>query len=325
MDTARNISKNTWLVIVNPNAGSRKGEKDWPKIESLLNGHGFNFRARFTEERGHAIRLAKNGIEEGFRKIIVAGGDGTLSEVVNGIFLQNTCKSTDVQLGMIPVGTGNDWGRTYDLPKKYTKVIKVIKRGRLFTQDAGCVSYHDSDGPQKRYFINVCGTGYDALVASKTNRLKDKGKGNTLSYLLNIFTGLWQYKHTHLEITVDGKEVFRGKVLSMNLGICRFNGNGMMQVPKAIPDDGLLDLTLIRAISKMKVIKHVSKLYDGSFIKLKFVELYRGKECRIVSRPGGAAFLEADGESLGHSPLEFGVIPKSLSLIIPEEAGKNKQ
>ena len=90
-------------------------------------------------------------------------------------------------------------------------------------------------------------------------------------------------------------------------------------------DDGLLDLTVIRAISKMKVIKHVSKLYDGSFIKLKFVELYRGKECRIISRPAGAAFLEADGESLGHSPLEFSVIPGSLSLIIPDETGKNKQ
>lgn len=325
MGGARNINGNTWLVIVNPNAGSRKGEKDWPKIESLLQGQGFILESRFTEERGHAISLVKEGIEQGYRKIIVTGGDGTLNEVVNGIFLQQACKTTDVHLGMIPVGTGNDWGRMYGLPKNYKKAIKVIKKERLFTQDAGSVTYHDTDGRHKRYFINVSGTGYDALVAKKTNRLKDKGKGSTLSYLLNIFTGLWQYRHTHLEIKLDGKEVFRGKVLSMNLGICRYNGNGMMQVPKAIPDDGLLDLTVIRAISKMKVIKHVSKLYDGSFIKLNFVELYRGKECSIISKPAGMAFLEADGESLGHSPLEFAVVPKSLSLIIPDEARKNKQ
>ncbi len=313
-----NSGNKKWLVVVNPNAGTRKGEKDWPKIQELLTKYDFNCHTEFTQNRNHAISITSSAIEEGYRDIIVVGGDGTLNEVVNGVFRQNVCAPTDVAIGMIPVGTGNDWGRMYGLPKKYKKAIKVIRKNYLFTQDAGFVSYHDEEGSHERYFINVSGMGYDALVALKTNRMKDRGRGGTMAYILNIFTGLYQYENIHFDISVDGKDVFSGKVLSMNLGICKYNGGGLMQVPNAIPDDGLLDVTVIKAISKFKIIKNVKKLYDGSIAKLKFVNTYRGATCRIVSRPQGSVYLEADGESLGHSPLEFSVIPKALNFIIPE-------
>ena len=318
MEKQVNIKSGKWLVIVNPNAGSRKGEKDWPKIKELLNNKGFLFESVFTKNRNHAIKLTASMITEGYRKIIVIGGDGTMNEVVNGIFNQQACSPDDIVVGMISVGTGNDWGRMYKIPKKYKKAIKVIKKGHLFTQDVGYITYHDSEGQHERYFINVSGMGYDALVAQKANHMKDKGRGNSFSYLLNIFTGLYQYKYTHFQIELDGKKVFNGRVLSMNLGICKYNGGGLMQVPNAISDDGMLDVTVIKATSKFNIIKHVAKLYDGSFIKLKFVNTYRGKECRIISKPQGSVFLEADGESLGHSPLTFSVKQKALSFIIPE-------
>jgi len=308
-----------WLVVVNPNAGSRKGEKDWPRISRLLNDHSFNYKAVFTENRKHAIELTSKAIQEGFKKILVVGGDGTLNEVVNGIFNQKSYPAKDILVGMIPVGTGNDWGKTYDMPRKYKQAIEVIKKEHVFTQDIGHIRFDSSEGPQERYFVNVSGMGYDALVALKTNRMKDKGRGGTLAYLMNIFTGLFQYRNTHFNIKVDGKEVFKGKVLSMNLGICKYNGGGLMQVPDAIPDDGLLDITVIKGISKFTIIKNVAKLYDGSFIKLKFVEQFRGGSCTIVSKPEGVVLLEADGESLGHSPLQFTVIPKALNVIIPEK------
>ena len=319
MLTKVNSEYGNWLIVVNPNAGSRKGEKDWPKIKELLTGSGFSFNAIFTENRNHAIKITAAAIDDGYTNIIVVGGDGTLNEVVNGVFSQQSCAPSEITIGMIPVGTGNDWGRMYNIPRKYKKAIKVIKKGNRFTQDVGFVRFYDDGEKQERYFINVSGMGYDALVAHKTNQLKDRGKGGALSYLLNIFTGLFQYKNTHFDIAIDGDDVFSGKVLSMNLGICRYNGGGLKQVPNAIPDDGLLDVTVIKAISKFKIIKHVAKLYDGSFVKLKFVNQYRGKNCRIVSRPRGAVFLEADGESLGHSPLEFSVLPAALAFLVPEE------
>lgn len=308
-----------WLVVVNPNAGSRKGEKDWPRISHLLNDHSFKYEAVFTKNRKHAIELTENAIGEGYKKILVVGGDGTLNEVVNGVFRQKRYPVKDIILGMIPVGTGNDWGRMYDLPKKYKKAIEVVKKGHVFTQDVGHIHFDSDEGQEERYFVNVSGMGYDALVALKTNRMKDKGRGGTLAYLLNIFTGLFQYRNTYFNIKIDDEEVFKGKVLSMNLGICKYNGGGLMQVPDAIPDDGLLDITVIKGISKFKIVKNVAKLYDGSFTRLNFVEQFRGSSCTIISKPKGVVLLEADGESLGHSPLRFKVIPRALNVIIPEE------
>ncbi len=318
-----NKANQEFFVVVNPNAGSRKGEKDWPKIKELLLRQGFSIKSAFTENRAHAIAMTSDAIEQGYRNIIVVGGDGTLNEVVNGAFRQKACPVSEVIIGMISVGTGNDWGRMYEFPKEYKQAIKVIKRGHLFVQDAGHVEYFDENGRHERYFINVSGMGYDALVALKTNKMKDKGRGGKFAYMLNIFTGLFQYKNTYFDVQVDGKDVFSGGVLSMNLGICKYNGGGLMQVPNAVPDDGILDVTIIKATSKLKLVKHVAKLYDGSFIKLKFVSLFRGKTCRIVSSPKGAVYLEADGESLGHSPLSFSVIPKAVTFIIPgPEKGK---
>ncbi len=307
-----------WMAVINPNAGGRKGEKDWPKISRFLHEAGIDFVPAFTEHRNHAIGLTEAAISEGYRQFLVVGGDGTLNEVVNGVFRQKACDPKEILVAIVPVGTGNDWGRMYGFPKKYRKTVNLIRQDHRFTQDVGHVVYQDEEGEKERYFVNVSGMGYDALVAQKTNRMKEKGKGGTLAYLLNIFTGLFQYRYVHFSIALDGEEVFNGRVLSMNLGICRYNGGGLMQLPFAIPDDGLLDVTVIKAISRFRIISNVTKLYDGSFTKLKFVKVFRGKECHIVSKPAGSVYLEADGESLGHSPLHFSVLPRALTLLIPE-------
>ncbi len=305
--------KQEWFVIVNPNAGRRKGEKDWMKISGLLVEHDITFISIFTEHRNHASKLAKKYIEAGFKNIIVVGGDGTFNEVVNGIFSQQRYHPTDITLGLIPVGTGNDWGRMFNIPSKYEEAIKVIAREKTFIQDVGKVTYVNSDAAHIRYFVNVSGMGYDALVAEKTNKQKDEGKGGTFSYLLNIFTSLFSYQNKDYEITVDGKRV-RGKVFSMSVGICKYNGGGMMQLPFAVPDDGLLDLTVINKIGKMKVIRNVPRLYDGSFIKIPQVRTFQGKTITINTLT--TLYLEADGESLGHSPFLFEILPKSLKVII---------
>lgn len=317
-DRVSNAGDVAWLVIVNPNAGRRKIEKDWPEISALLVKAGFRFTAVFTEHRNHAVGLTETHIDQGFRNIIVVGGDGTMNEVVNGVFRQHSCPTTDVTLGMVMVGTGNDWGRMYNIKPKYEQAVHILKKQRTFIQDAGHVTFYDGDVMKDRYFVNMAGMGYDALVAELTNELKEKGKGGPFSYLLNLFKGLFRYHHVYMSIEIDGKESFSGRIFSMSIGICKYNGGGMMQLPKAVPDDGLFDLTVIRA-KKMDVIKHIKKLYDGSFIKLPIVDTYRGSGVKIKALYGQRIFLETDGESLGHSPFGFGIVPKSIKLI----TGKN--
>ncbi|PLX14958.1 MAG: lipid kinase [Marinilabiliales bacterium] len=308
---------NDWLVIVNLHSGSKRCEKDWPEIKSLLEDSSLKLEYVFTERTYHAIEITKNYItEKGYKNIIIVGGDGTMNEVVNGLFRQERYPTTEITLGLITVGTGNDWGRYYGMNKSYKKMIKAITKGKTFIQDVGKVNYEHTTEKEDRYFVNIAGMGYDALVAKKTNISKEKGRGGVLIYLINLLQSLFQYSYTKLRITADGKQVFDGKVFTISIGICKYNGGGMMQLPFAVSDDGLFDVTLVRKTSKLRVIRNIKNLYDGSFINMKEVETYRGKNFIIESIPNNALFLETDGESLGHSPLYFEIVPKSVKLIV---------
>jgi YegS/Rv2252/BmrU family lipid kinase len=312
-----------WLVIVNPNAGLRAGEKDWPEINQLLIDYGFDFDAIYTEKPFHGIELSRKMIQEkGYTKVIAVGGDGTLNEVVNGIFQQDRYASTDITLGMITVGTGNDWARMYSFPKKYKKAIKILRNELTFLQDVGKVKYRYDSADKNRYFVNMAGMGYDALVAKKTNLMKAKGRGGTFLYLFNLLTGLFQYEATLLNVLVDGSQVYDGRVFSMSIGICKYNGGGMMQLPNAIPDDGLLDVTLIKKTTKFRIVSNIKHLYDGSFVNMPEVLTFTGKRISITATPRHSIYLETDGESLGTSPLDFEIVPKAVKLIVRRKALK---
>jgi len=309
-----------YLVVVNLHAGSKKGERDWPEIKKLLEEAGFDMHIVFTEYRNHALMMAKELIEkEGYKKIIVVGGDGTFNEVVNSVFKQNRYRSMEIQVGLVTVGTGNDWSRMYEIPETYKEQVEILKKGQFILQDIGVVKYKYATEDDNRYFANIAGMGYDALVAKKTNVMKQKGRGGAVIYLLNLISGLFQYKNTLLEIEADGKKIFSGKIFSMSIGICKYNGAGMMQLPFAIPDDGLFDVTVIRKTSKYRIIKNIKNLYDGSFINMHEVETFRGKNFTIRATPPHKLFLETDGESLGHSPLDFEVIPRSAKFTVREK------
>jgi len=302
-----------WFVIVNPNAGKRKGQHDWLTIARLLGDAGIEFINIFTEHRDHAMQLAKKYIEKGFRNIIVVGGDGTLNEVVNGIFTQKHVHPSEVTLAMIPVGTGNDWCRMFNIPNDYKESIALINQGPRFIQDIGMVKYFSSLGQEKtRYFLNMAGMGFDALVARKTNTQKEKGKGGPFSYFINIFSSLFYHKSSRTTIELD-HETLNQEVFSMSVGICQYNGGGMKQAPNAKPDDGLFDLTIIRPIGKFKIIRNVIKLFDGSFTRLPEVSTYTS--ARITIKSIIPIYIEVDGESLGHTPFEFNILPQSLKVV----------
>ena len=124
-----------WFVIVNPVSGGGKGLGDFPKISHLLRENGIEHDPAFTEHRHHATELAVEAVNRGYRKIIVVGGDGTLNEVVNGLFIQKQCEPKDILVAVIAVGTGNDWVRTFGIPRNYSAVIRAIKEGHSFLQD----------------------------------------------------------------------------------------------------------------------------------------------------------------------------------------------
>jgi YegS/Rv2252/BmrU family lipid kinase len=301
-----------WFTIVNPNAGNGKGKKDWERISSLLVRENIPVSMKFTEKKCQAIELAREAIETGFRKIISVGGDGTLNEVVNGVFSQDRVSPKEVVLGMIPVGTGNDWGRMFGIPLVYEGAVDVIKENKIMSHDIGLVSYYCGSEQHSRYFINIAGLGFEAMVVNKTNRQKDKGRSNQAIYFYNLLSSLISYKKTNADIIVDGRKT-KSKIFSINVGNGRYCGGGMRQTPDALPDDGLLDITVIRDMGRIEIIKSLKILYDGTILSHPKVDGYRCKNLRVATE--SVLYTEADGESLGHTPAEFSIIPGGINVV----------
>jgi YegS/Rv2252/BmrU family lipid kinase len=309
---ANNTENSEWLIIVNPNAGHEKGRKDWDKISELLTKYHIIYNARFTERRHHAIEITKQAIAEGYRNIIAVGGDGTMNEVVNGVFTQDECSPSAITLGIITVGTGNDWGKLFGIPGNYESAIRIISERKSMLQDTGIVRYYNGVIKELRYFINIAGLGFDAVVTRRTNIQKDKGHKGKLVYLWNLLRSLISYRHTVTSVAIDGN-IIRDNVFTISIGIGRFSGGGMMQTPNARPDDGLFDITIIRKITKGDVIMSLKMLYDGTILDHPKITGYTGRNILIDSDP--LIHLEADGESLGHSPIEFSILPRSVNVI----------
>lgn len=312
---------NKWLAIVNPKAAVGKGGRDWPRIKQLLINEGIEFDFLITEYHRHAIELVRDNItEKGYKKIISVGGDGTNNEVINGIFTQQRFPTEEITMGIIPVGTGNDWCRTFDIPMEYNKVIKIIKAGQTFAHDIGKLTYYNDGDPKIRYFLNAAGTGLDEMVCHSTNTMKQQGKSGTIRYLVSLVKCILTYKITHVQLTIDDALVFDDYILNLSIGNGRFNGGGMMTMPKAVPNDGLFDVTVVKKVSIFKFAANVKNLYDGTFInKIDEVKTFSGKRIRIVSIPPHSLKVETEGENLNNSPFDFEMLPKAINMVVPEK------
>lgn len=301
-----------WYAIVNPNAGNGKSKRDWDRISGLFERENIPVYSQFTQKKGHATDSARKAINTGFRKIISVGGDGTLNEVINGVFTQDYCSSKEITIGMIPVGTGNDWGRMFGIPLVYEGAINVIRENKTMLHDIGRVRYHEGNEEHTRYFINIAGLGFESIVVKKTNKQKDKGRSSQAVYFYNLLSSLISFKNVRTDIIIDGAKK-TCTVFSINVGNGRYCGGGMRQTPDALPDDGMLDVTVIREMGRIEIIKNLKLLYDGTILSHPKIDGYRTNNLRVESEI--PLYLEADGESLGHTPAEFSIIPAAINVV----------
>lgn len=302
-----------WMLLLNPHAGAGKGKKDLDIILRHLKEAGFNFELFISEYPQHAIPLTIEGIEKGYRKIIIAGGDGTMNEVANGIFKQQVCPPSEIVVGMIPVGTGNDWIKTFEIPNEYEKAISCIKREKILVQDVGQITFNGNGEQSTRFFTNMAGFGFDALVAEKANRLKNKGRTGLMVYLQSLAASYLQYQTRKVNIAIDGEEV-EDLIFSASIGIGKYNGGGMMQAPGAIPDNGLFQVTVIRKIGLLGILWNLPGLFTGTFVNDRRVSVYQAKQVSISSSQKIAG--EADGELLGNHQFKIDMLPKQLQVIV---------
>ena len=303
-----------WFVVVNPISGSGKGLDDFPLISKLLRDNGIRSESVFTEHKCHATELTVSAINAGYRHIIVVGGDGTLHEVVNGLFIQKSVEPSDVTIAVIAVGTGNDWIRMFGIPTRYSEAIRATKEGYTFLQDVAAVEYEESMYRQVRYAANVAGAGFDAAVINRLQQMRSKGLKGKSSYLRALVKTFFKYKSTGTKIWVDDRLVYNNILLSMAVGVGKYNGGGIQQLPEAVADDGLLDITIIRPLHWWNIIFRLKRLFNGNIYTIGHVLHAQGKHIRVESSP--EIKLEIDGELYGVSPLVVRNVHREVRVIV---------
>jgi YegS/Rv2252/BmrU family lipid kinase len=266
----------TWQVILNPHAGGGKGRRDKSKIVSVLNHSGLQYSLYESEYAGHSFRLAYELAVNGETHFIVAGGDGTLNETVNGIFSAKNSHLDNIVLGILPVGTGNDWIRTFGIPDNYQMAMDIILKERTVVQDVGQIEYVENGGNISRYFVNIAGFGFDAMVATRANSLKNNGLSGLRVYIESFLWSYFNYKAGNTSIVIDNEKL-SVNLFSASVGIGKFNGGGMMQVPAANPINGKFHITIIREMNIWGIIRNFRKLYNGSFVSDQRVSTHIGR------------------------------------------------
>ncbi len=304
-----------WYIIVNPAAGNGVAQRIWPRIKRILAEKFPKASIVYTEYQDHAIALVAEAVSKGFRHIIAVGGDGTNHEVCNGILMQKTVPSTDITYVLLPIGTGNDWIRTHGISRDLQQWLTMVEQGRTFLQDVGTLDYMNDGKDQFRYFFNVAGLAYDGFVVRYIEKNKKKVK-NSLFYLFMIVRCILMYQLRKARIRFNGQED-SGYHYTINAGICKYSGGGMSLVPHAVPDDGMLALTIAGKVSKAEVLLNAYRFYNDSITKHRKIEGYYTKEIMIDAMDDGPILLEADGEFLGETPVRISILEKALKIIIP--------
>ena len=307
----------TWYVIVNPVAGFGRGLGDLPLITKLIRENDIPHELVFSQHKHHETELTVQAVNEGYRHIIVIGGDGTLHEVINGLFIQKSAPVEDVTVAVIPVGTGNDWIRMYGIPTRYSEAIRAIREGYTLLQDVGEVHYEESHYAQVRYMANVAGAGFDPTVIKIYEHYKAKGRRGRHLYAEGSVRSFFRYKSTGVKVWIDGEQVHNDLLFSAAIGIGKYNGGGTQQLPLAIADDGLFDLTLYRPMHWWQILFRLRRLFNGDIYSIGHVAHYRGRHIRIESSP--EIMVEVDGELLGGTPLEFKIHPRCVRVVVNKD------
>ncbi|MFH6767340.1 diacylglycerol kinase family protein [Gaetbulibacter aquiaggeris] len=297
-----------WFVIINPTSGNGKSKKKWPEIKQLLELHGFEFEFVFTEYSGHSVLLVQEAIDNNFMNIICVGGDGTLHNIVNGIMSQNKILSKNIHVGMIPIGTGNDWVKTHHIPMTIKSAIETIFKGNILTQDIGKIELLNKNSIPV-YFNNLAGIGFDAYVANKVHKYKYLGP---LAYLFGAIIGLFSFKKFNAIVSVESHK-YSNKNLMILVGLCKYSGGGMRLTQNPDPFDGLFDISIAQNLSKIEIIKNLGRLFNGKIVFNKKVTTLKAAAIDIELIENGALFAQADGEIIGSGGFKATIIPKAFT------------
>lgn len=313
--------KDMWLVVVNVFAASKKAGSVWKRAAVMLEDADVAYMAKFTGGVDNAIAISRKAAAKGYRKFIAVGGDGTIHDVLNGIaeyvFSDEASgvSLSDFTIGVLPVGSGNDWVKSTKVPRDIKEAVSVIASGMTAAQDVVKVTIPDQQ--KVSYMVNVGGVGLDARVCEIVNRKKEQGKRGKKLYVTALLYCIKNRVPVRAKVICDDNVVFEGKYLSMAFGIGKYSGGGMSQTPLAELGDGLMDVTIIPDIPLMKIAKEVPKLFTGKFHTVDVLTQVKAREVHVLPfKARYAEPVEVDGEVVGRAPVKMEVIAEQINVVV---------
>ncbi len=310
------------LVIVNPKSASGVTREKWSQTASDLRAHFGPFSVAWTKGPGDGIDLATLAAQSGRRFIIACGGDGTINEVANGILLSGA----DVELGVLPSGTGGDFRRTLGLPLTNREAAAALRDGETRTIDVGKVTFLDLNGNNvERYFLNVSSFGLAASIIKRVKSAKIfdwlpvesvRGRANFAASTLREILAL---DPINIQVRIDDGDEKTLQTINFCIANARYFGGGMMIAPDAKINDGFLDVVNIGDISTAKIILNAYTLYRGTHQDLPEVKTTTARKIEVSSLdPSIEILLETDGELPGKLPATYEIVPNALRVRVPK-------
>ena len=302
-DAAESCTIRKVAVLVNPTAGAGRGAKAAAPALARLRERGLDVRELVGTDGPDAARLATQAARDGVDALVVVGGDGLIALALPAVV------GTDTPLGIVPAGTGNDHARAYGLPRASPKdAADVIADGHVRAVDVGRI---DAAGTTT-YFGAVMAAGFDSLVNDRANKMRwPRGRAR---YNLATLIELAHLRPLPFRLVLADGTVVEQDLLLAAVGNTNSYGGGMRICPDADPADGQLDITVVRAMPRRRVVRFFPTIFKGTHVEHEGIDTYRTPSVHIEA-PGIRAY--ADGEYVAPLPVDVGVVPRALRVLSP--------
>ena len=287
-------------IIVNPNAGGGKGRKLFPLLRQKLLDRKISFHLQFSENAEQVTHLARQAQAEGYNLIVSCGGDGTAHRSLQAMV------GSPFTLGLIPLGSGNDFPRNLGIPEDLDFACDLLQKGKVRKIDVVQV---DSG----RYMGGVGGVGFDSEVNAIANRLTRFLSGKA-AYILPVLYKTMVYRPKEISLHLDDGPL-KGRVLMVAFGNIKSYGKGMQITPLAEPDDGLLDICWVDPVKKIRLYRFFPTVFTGKHIEMPEVHYYRSATARVESSTPMDFY--GDGEFLCQTPFTLRILPQALRVLVP--------
>ena len=299
-----------WFVIVNPVSGGGRARRRWPQLAAAMERRGLSHESATTTSAGHAIELARQAIEQGYRHLLALGGDGSFNELLNGLLAQTRVPLDRILASVAPLGTGNDWAHAMLVPDDPDELALSMARGASRRVDLGIAeATNGPDGATRQFaFHNNAGAGLDAEVLRHIPRRGPR----VLAYLIGLARVLPRYRAPQFELTADGYR-WSGRFWIALAALGPYFGGGMRLAPDALADDGYLDLVTIQPLPLAATIARLPKLFDGRLAGDPAAQVLRCRELTIRSDPPSG--VEVDGQRIGTTPVTVRILPGALRVL----------